>query len=97
MSIVKKPALPVERSTPQLEKFIEGAPDGKRELAATPGEDESVQITLRLSKDQLEKITQAAKREGIPRASFIKRCVFVTLERDDRIRAIEDKQLLSRS
>ena len=77
MSIIKKPTT---ATSPALNKFIEAAPDG-----ATPqkSDEESVQITLRMTRDQLERISKVAKRQGIPRASYIKRSVFIQLEADE--------------
>lgn len=49
----------------------------------TATEAESVQITLRMSKEQLERLSAVAKRQGIPRASYIKRAVFIQLEEDE--------------
>lgn len=64
-----------------LDRFIEAAPDGtKVKLDA----EEGIQITLRMNKDQLERITAVAKRQGIPRASYIKRAVFIQLEMDEK-------------
>lgn len=82
MAITKKPASTA--ASPALDKFIEAAPDGAQFTSAKPAEDESVQITLRLSRAQLERIGKVAKRQGIPRASYIKRSVFVQLEADEQ-------------
>lgn len=79
MAIVKKPSAPL--AVPTLERFIEGAPDGTDKSKADTGE--GVQITLRMSKSQLERITTLAKRQGIPRASYMKRAVFIQLEEDE--------------
>lgn len=78
MPITKRPA-PASKATG--EAFIQGAPDGKRAGAA---DDKGVQITLRMQKAQLEKVTAVAKRQGIPRASYIKRAIAIQLEQDDR-------------
>ncbi len=80
MAITKKPTGIANK--PAQDKFIEAAPDG-----AKPGkldDESSVQITLRMSRDQLERINRIAKRQGIPRASYIKRSVFIQLEEDER-------------
>lgn len=83
MAIVKKPTLPASAPTsPAVEKFIQAAPDGAAKSKAA--EEEGVQITLRMSKEQLERITAVAKRQGIPRASYIKRAVFIQLEEDEQ-------------
>lgn len=82
MTITKKPGgvSPVAA----LNKFIESAPDGTK--PAKPQDEESVQITLRLSREQLERLTKVAKRQGIPRASYIKRSVFIQLEADEQVK-----------
>lgn len=81
MAIVKKPTIPAPAAKPSVERFIEAAPDGEKKK--THEEGEGVQITLRMSKEQLERITAVAKRQGIPRASYIKRAVFIQLEADE--------------
>lgn len=91
MSITKKPSQQQDKPLKNLEKFIEGAPDGRKATQPKEEDDESVQITLRLSREQLDRIGAVAKRQGIPRASYIKRCVFVTLERDEYVREIGTK------
>jgi predicted DNA binding CopG/RHH family protein len=80
MAITKKPA--GNANKPAQDKFIEAAPDGTK--ASKPDDEGSVQITLRMSRDQLERISRIAKRQGIPRASYIKRSVFIQLEGDER-------------
>lgn len=81
MAITKKPNIPVATSpAAALDRFIEAAPDGAKKSVE---EGEGVQITLRMSKEQLERITKIAKRQGIPRASYIKRAVFIQLEADE--------------
>jgi hypothetical protein len=81
MAIIKKPTIPA--SAPAVDKFIEGAPDGAKAKVAGEEKD-GVQITLRMSKEQLERINNIAKRQGIPRASYIKRAVFIQLDNDER-------------
>lgn len=81
MAITKKPSAPAPSKA--LDSFIEGAPDGAK-AKATEEEKENVQITLRMSKEQLDRITRVAKRQGIPRASYIKRSVFIQLEADEK-------------
>ena len=84
MSITKKPAIkPSVPATAAVEKFIEGAPDGSQAKTASDVND-GVQITLRMSKEQLDRINTIAKRQGIPRASYIKRAVFIQLDADER-------------
>jgi len=81
MAITKKPSAPAPSKA--LDNFIERAPDGVKTNA--PGDEkENVQITLRMSKEQLDRITRVAKRQGIPRASYIKRSVFIQLEADEK-------------
>lgn len=80
MAITKKPGNIVVQ--PALNKFIEAAPDGAKPVAQDY--EESVQITLRMTRDQLERISKIAKRQGIPRASYIKRSVFIQLETDEQ-------------
>lgn len=86
MAIIKKPI--VNQVESALQKFIQAAPDAPklakpaREKKAVAEED-GVQITLRLSRDQLERLTRMAKRQGIARASYIKRAVFLQLEGDE--------------
>jgi hypothetical protein len=85
MAITKKPL--VHEMESALQKFIQAAPDAPK--LAKPvrepkaAEDDGVQITLRLSRDQLERLTRMAKRQGIARASYIKRAVFLQLEGDE--------------
>lgn len=81
MAITKKPNIPVPAAPTAVERFIQSAPDGSKVKAT---EEEGVQITLRMSKEQLGRITNVAKRQGIPRASYIKRAVFIQLEMDEK-------------
>lgn len=80
MAITKKPN--ASSTSPALAHFIEAAPDGSQ--TARVDDEESVQITLRLSRAQLARIGTMAKRQGVPRASYIKRSVFVQLEADEQ-------------
>jgi hypothetical protein len=82
MAITKKPG--VVPLVAALEKFIEAAPDGAKPVKVQ--DVDSVQITLRLSREQLERLNQVAKRQGIPRASYIKRSVFIQLEADEQMK-----------
>lgn len=80
MAITKKPVL-APPTPAAVNRFIEAAPDG----AKVPVEPEGgIQISLRMSKEQLARITAIAKRQGIPRASYIKRAVFLQLEADEK-------------
>lgn len=95
MGITKRPA-PAPRTPEAVESFINGAPDAKVVTAPRPQEDVlpplpnqdeeegSVQITLRIGKEQLARLTAAAKRQGIPRASYIKRAIALQLEADEK-------------
>jgi predicted DNA binding CopG/RHH family protein len=83
MAITKPPVRKeAGASNPAIDKFIQGAPDAKAPKT-DKGEEEGVQITLRMSKEQLERLSAVAKRQGIPRASYIKRAVFIQLEADE--------------
>lgn len=86
MAIVKRPTTPAPqlKEDPALQRFIEGAPDGAQAKKEDASDGESVQITLRITKDQLERVTAVAKRQGIPRASYIKRAIAMQLETDDK-------------
>lgn len=73
-----------------LQKFIGTAPDApppsqpaKSEPAPKASDEDSVQITLRMSRADLERLTATAKRQGIARASYIKRAVFLQLVGDE--------------
>ena len=83
MAIVKKPTLAAAPApAPKLDQFIQGAPDGGGQKSTLS--EEGVQISLRMSREQLERITTIAKRQGIPRASYIKRAVFLQVEADEK-------------
>lgn len=82
MAIVKKPVLAAAPPAPKLDQFIQAAPDGVQKPAVP--EEEGVQISLRMSREQLDRITAIAKRQGIPRASYIKRAVFLQVEADEK-------------
>lgn len=81
MAITKAPAPKVSQEA-AAKRFIEGAPDGSS--ATTEEDGKGVQITLRMNKNQLERVTAIAKRQGIPRASYIKRAIAMQLEADDK-------------
>ena len=78
---ITKPPRPA--ASPNVDKFIEAAPDGAK-AKATDTEKDSVQITLRLTKAQLERLTRIADRQGIPRAGYIKRAAFIQLDADEK-------------
>ena len=81
MAITKKPTTSIA-TTQVVEQFIERAPDGLKAKALAEEKD-NVQITLRMSREQLDRLTKIAERQGIPRASYIKRAVFIQLEADE--------------
>ena len=82
MAITKKPL--VHEIESALQKFIQAAPDApKPAREPKAAEEDGVQITLRLSRTDLARLTRMAKRQGIARASYIKRAVFMQLERDE--------------
>lgn len=87
MAITKAPApkrVPKATEDDVAERFIQGAPDGNQALKAAQDDSKGVQITLRINKDQLERVTAVAKRQGIPRASYIKRAIAIQLEADEK-------------
>jgi hypothetical protein len=87
MAIVKRPTeLTIRPSENEaMDRFIQGAPDGNTKEPPPPAEEgRGVQITLRINPDQLAKVTAAAKRQGIPRASYIKRAIAMQLEIDEK-------------
>jgi len=79
MAITKKPMAPAKPT--DVEKFIQAAPDGTKDIK---DEKDSVQITLRIDKEQLAKITALAKRQGIARASYIKRAIALQVIEDEK-------------
>lgn len=86
MAIVKRPVGPAiqPKENEAMERFIQSAPDGNKTKESPAEEGRGVQITLRINPDQLAKVTAAAKRQGIPRASYIKRAIAMQLESDDK-------------
>jgi predicted HicB family RNase H-like nuclease len=87
MAIVKRPAAAAPATKAEdvaAERFIQAAPDGAQTSKPEPEEGRGVQITLRINPDQLAKVTAAAKRQGIPRASYIKRAIAMQLEIDEK-------------
>jgi predicted DNA binding CopG/RHH family protein len=85
MTIVKRPTATTpatKAAEAAAERFIQAAPDGMQGNTAGSEENRGVQITLRINKDQLDRVTAAAKRQGIPRASYIKRAIALQLEAD---------------
>lgn len=80
MSITRAPSKYPPKT---VDDFIAAAPDGAKASKVEAPDSDGVQITLRLSKEQLNRITHEAKRQGIARASYIKRAVFLQLEADE--------------
>jgi hypothetical protein len=67
------------------EQFIEAAPDGQNSGDVVDGKkSDSVQITLRIGQSQLDRLTAVAERQGITRAAYMKRAVFIQLEADEK-------------
>lgn len=88
MSIIKRPptAAPGPAAEQAIANFIQGAPDSGAAVAApknTPN-DVAEQITIRIPKALLERATRMAERQGIPRASYIKRALALQLEQDEK-------------
>lgn len=92
MAIVKKPSIP-QPAAPVNEdaiaKFIQGAPDaraGKQEEEKQEDqgkEPPSKQITIRISLDHLARVKEAAKRQGITSAAYMKRAIALQLDSDE--------------
>jgi len=81
VSIITRP--PQKRE----DQFIEAAPDGQNSgaVASADGKkSDSVQITLRIGQSQLDRLTAIAERQGITRAAYMKRAVFIQLEIDEK-------------
>lgn len=81
-----------------IQEFIQGAPDAKPAIPLgisvitnkdgtysntydKPGATE--QITIRIPSTMLERATKMAERQGIPRASYIKRALALQLNQDE--------------
>jgi predicted DNA binding CopG/RHH family protein len=80
---ITKPPVRKEVTNPDIDKFIQGAPDANA-AKAEKEEEKGKQITMRFSVEQLDRLSAAAKRQGIPRASYMKRAIFIQLEEDER-------------
>lgn len=95
---ITKPIKPTPQPSPTsdaLDKFIQGAPDGSKESKkAERTEDRrsvllphikeaTEQITLRLPLSMLARLDRIAARQGIPRASYIKRAISMQLLQDE--------------
>lgn len=93
MAITKRP----QPSSEAVEKFIQGAPDAKAiptGISAYKDQDGSIknsydtgpseQITLRIPKEQLDRITKMAQKQGIPRSNYIKRAIMLQLAEDEK-------------
>lgn len=92
MPITKRPTPAASKEHEEaLAKFIQGAPDARAHVPAkevnapesNDNEEGSVQITLRISKALLDRMTAIAKKQGIPRASYIKRAIALQLMADE--------------
>ena len=92
MPITKRPAVPAPDATSEkaIADFIQGAPDSHMPLALTqaakPAQatEAAEQITIRIPKGLLDRATRMAERQGIPRASYIKRALALQLEEDEK-------------
>lgn len=91
MPITKRPTAPAPdpASEKAIADFIQGAPDSRTPPAAptvrtTPTSEATEQITIRIPKALLDRATRMAERQGIPRASYIKRALALQLEADEK-------------
>jgi predicted DNA binding CopG/RHH family protein len=90
MPIIKRPTVqaPDAASERAISDFIQGAPDSRTlpAAAAKPvqANEATEQITIRIPKLLLERATKMAERQGIPRASYIKRALALQLEVDEK-------------
>jgi predicted DNA binding CopG/RHH family protein len=92
MPITKRPTVstPDAVSEKAIADFIQGAPDSRMQLAPTqtakPAQatEAAEQITIRIPKGLLDRATRMAERQGIPRASYIKRALALQLEEDEK-------------
>lgn len=85
MGITKRPAVtsPAPATEKAVETFIQGAPDAKPQSRSLDTE-VSEQITIRIPKAILDRATKMAAKQGIPRASYIKRALTLQLIEDER-------------
>ncbi len=88
MSIIKRPSTPAPGAVNEqaIASFIQGAPDSGAvaTTAKSQHSDAAEQITIRVPKALLERATRMAERQGIPRASYIKRALALQLEQDEK-------------
>jgi predicted DNA binding CopG/RHH family protein len=92
MPITKRPAVPAQDAASEkaIADFIQGAPDSRIPMGAPqtakPAQATEVaeQITIRIPKGLLDRATRMAERQGIPRASYIKRALALQLEEDEK-------------
>lgn len=88
MTIIKRPSAGTPTSTPPpggekaIEAFIKGAPDAN--AVAGQATEATEQISIRVPKALLDRATQMAERQGIPRASYIKRALAMQLQQDEK-------------
>lgn len=80
MAIIKAPSKP---AADPVEQFIQAAPDGDKKPSKAEDE-KGVQITLRMTAEQLERLTQISKQQGITRAAYMKRAIFLQLQEDEK-------------
>lgn len=83
MAITKRPLIAPPKEQ-DIEKFIQSAPDGEKLKEGKEDDKGSEQITLRIAKDQLARLTEMAEKQGIPRASYIKRAIALQLAQDEK-------------
>lgn len=88
MPITKRPSAHTEPETnAAIDAFIQGAPDsnaGQKPPEASQTNEVAEQISIRVPKALLERATKMAERQGIPRASYIKRALALQLEQDEK-------------
>lgn len=91
MPITKRPTAPAPDAANEkaIADFIQGAPDSRAQPAPAVGKpaaasDATEQITIRIPKALLDRATQMSERQGIPRASYIKRALALQLEQDEK-------------
>ena len=86
MSIIKRPPTPAPGLAAEqaIANFIQSAPDAGAATSKAQSSDMTEQITIRIPKALLERATRMAERQGIPRASYIKRALALQLEQDEK-------------
>ena len=88
MPITKRPGTPATpESDAAINAFIQGAPDsqaGQKQTEPSQSSEVAEQISIRVPKALLDRATKMAERQGIPRASYIKRALALQLEQDEK-------------